>query len=446
MAIDTTSIKNNAETLARYEVQREMAQAERNKKKYKAQLGAVSTLDTALKALGSAVKGMKGTDKSMLINTAAFSKEGVASATIGADAKEGSYQFFVEQLASRHQVALSGLGANVGNTGELRIEQNGVTFSVDLATVDDDNNGQVSQEELAEAINKHPDNKGVKATLVRSGGEMTMVLGADKTGEDYKIQLSTTATASGALATSLASQKELSKALDAIVYLGSDNTGIKLKQSSNTFKDMIDGVSLTFNQVHKPNDKPLTVDITRDQTATKDKLNEFITAINSMLTTFDSLTGAGGTKGERGALAGDSSIRSIESMLNSVLRTPFGGITLMEFGILADTNGKLKVDNKAFEKMLDAKPQAFEKLFSDKGNLLDTLDKKMAVYTSGSTGAMKARKDSLNSLLQRVEDKFGELEDKYQNHYQRYLKQYTQMAQVMASMEQTFSLFGQSLQ
>jgi len=34
------------------------------------------------------------------------------------------------------------------------------------------------------------------------------------------------------------------------------------------------------------------------------------------------------------------------------------------------------------------------------------------------------------------------LENKYQNHYQRYLKQYTQLAQVMASMEQTFSMFG----
>ena len=55
---------------------------------------------------------------------------------------------------------------------------------------------------------------------------------------------------------------------------------------------------------------------------------------------------------------------------------------------------------------------------------------------------MKARKDNLNNLLQRVDEKYEDLEIKYQNHYQRYLKQYTQLAQVMAAMEQTFSMFG----
>ena len=441
MAIDTGYIQNQAKILAEYEVHRELAQAQRNEKKYKAQLTAVTALDTALKALGSAVKGLKGTDKSMLINAATFSKEGMASATLGTSAKEGSYQFFVQQLASRHQVALSGLGSNAADSGNLYIKQNGVEFAVDLSAGDKNGDGSLSQEELAAAINAHPDNKGVKATLVRSGGEVTMVLTSEETGEKNAIELRTDA-AGSALETSLGNKQELSKAQDAIVFLGADASGMKLQQSSNTFKDMIDGVSVTFNKVHQTGDEPLTMNVSRDQTATNDKLNEFITAINAMFTTFDKLTGAGGENGERGALAGDSGIRAVESMINSVLRTSFGGITLMEFGILADSKGKLKVDNKAFEKMLDANPEAFEKLFSGKDNLIDTMDKKLSTYTSGSTGSMKARKDNLNSLLQRVEVKYDELADKYQNHYQRYLKQYTQMAQIMASMEQTFSMFG----
>ena len=268
-----------------------------------------------------------------------------------------------------------------------------------------------------------------------------MVLSADETGEQSRIELRTDA-AGSALQTSIGSQKELSKAQDAIVYLGADASGMKLQQSSNTFKDMIDDVSLTFSKVHQVGDEPLNVDIKRDQSATNDKLNEFISAINVMFASFNSLTAPGGDKGERAALAGDSGIRAVKSMLNTVLRTPFDGVTLMEFGILADSKGNLTVDKKAFEKMLDANPLAFEKLFSGKGNLIETLDKKMSVYTSGSTGSMKARKDNLNSMLQRVDVKYEELENKYQNYYQRYLKQYSQLAQVMASMEQTFSMFG----
>ena len=441
MAIDTTYIQNQAKILAEYEVQRELLQAQRNESKYKAQLAAVSTLDTALKALGSAVKGLKGTDKSMLINAAAFSKEGMASATLGPSAKEGSYQFFVQQLASRHQVALSGLGDDAARSGKFYIKQDGVEFDIDLSTGDSDGDGKLSQEELAAAINAHPDNKGVKATLVRSGGEVTLVLTAENSGEKNRIELRTDATGS-ALETSLGSQQELAKGQDAIVYLGADASGMKLQQSSNTFKDMIDGVSLTFNKVHQSGDEPLTVNISRDQSATNAKLNEFISAINALFGTFDTLTAAGVEGGKRGPLAGDSGIRAVESMINTVLRTPFNGITLMEFGILADSKGNLKVDTKSFEKMLDANPDAFEALFSGQGNLIDSLDKSLATYTSGPTGAMKARKDNLNSMLQRIEVKYDELENKYQNHYQRYLKQYTQLAQVMASMEQTFSMFG----
>ena len=50
MNIDTTYVQNQAKILAEYEVQRELLQAQRNESKYKAQLAAVSTLDTALKA------------------------------------------------------------------------------------------------------------------------------------------------------------------------------------------------------------------------------------------------------------------------------------------------------------------------------------------------------------------------------------------------------------
>ncbi|MNT88466.1 hypothetical protein D3C72_2290350 [compost metagenome] len=54
---------------------------------------------------------------------------------------------------------------------------------------------------------------------------------------------------------------------------------------------------------------------------------------------------------------------------------------------------------------------------------------------------MKARKDNLNTQLQRVEEKRKGIDKKYAAHYQRYLKQYSAMAQVVASMEQTFRMF-----
>lgn len=128
-------------------------------------------------------------------------------------------------------------------------------------------------------------------------------------------------------------------------------------------------------------------------------------------------------------------------MLNKVLRTDFGGNTLMSLGITADRNGKLTLDAARFDKALAANPEALDKLFNDKDALLDSLDKNLAVYTSGPNSLMKVRKESLNNMLGRVDDEFDKIQKQYDNYYNRYLKQYTNMMQTMSAMEQTFGMF-----
>jgi len=431
MAIDSDYIKQMSTQLATYEVQAALAKANRNEASYKAQLSAVTSLESALKTFSSSIKGMKSAGSTMLVNSATFSQEGYASATVGTSAVPGNYQFFVEQLASRHQVSVSGLQASDLGSGTLTLGQGGKSFNIDLSAT-------ATLEELAGAINGAADNSGVKATLVRSNGEVSLVLSSEESGAANAINLSSSGNA--ALATALGNQQELSKAQDARVRLGGES-GMLLTNASNTFENVIDGVSLTFNKVHQPGEQPLSIDIGQDSTATKEKAQAFVTALNTLMGTFDSLTASGGETSTRGVLAGDSSIRSIENMLNQVLRTEYGGASLMEFGIVADRNGKLTIDGARFDKAVAANPEGFEKLFTDKGNLLDSIDKNLAVYTSSANGLMKTRKDSLNSMLRRVDDQFDNIQKQYDSYYSRYLKQYTSMMQTMSAMEQTYGMF-----
>ncbi|CAD5110216.1 flagellar filament capping protein FliD [Zestomonas carbonaria] len=431
MAIDSDYVKQMATQLASYEVQSAQLKAQRNQAAYKAQLNAVTALDTALKNFKSAASGLKTGGSSMLVNSATFSKEGIATATVGAKAVPGSYQFFVKQLASAHQQALNGLtDADLGS-GSLTLTQDGKSFDVDMT-------GIATLADLAKAINDKADNTGVKAALVRSNGSVSLVLSSEKSGAANEIGLSSS---NGALQGAWDNGQLLSAAKDAEVYLGGEG-GMKLTNASNTFENIIDGVSLTFSQVHQSGEQPLTVDIGQDQKATKEKAQSFITAFNALMGSFDSLTASGGESGARGALAGDSSVRSIESMLNQLIRTPFGGKTLMDYGIVADRNGKLTIDSARFEKAIASDPEGFDKLFGDKGNLLDSLDKNLAVYTSSVNGVMKNRKDSLNSMLRRVDDQFDSIQKQYDLYYGRYLKQYTSLMQTMAAMEQTYGMFA----
>lgn len=442
MAIDSEYAKNMASQLANYQVQAAWTRAQNSEKTYQSQLTAVGTLDSALKSFRTAVTGLRSGSSGMLVNSATFSQTGYASATVSAKATPGNYQFFVEQLASAHQLGFSGL-ASVPASGTLSFQQGSDparAFNVDLAGVSDaDGDGTVSLAELAGAINAAPDNSGLTASVVRStdtNGDplYTLLLSSDETGEANAITVTSDAGFLGAAT-------PLSAAKDAKVRLGGES-GMLLSNSSNTFSNMIDGVSLTFTKAHVAGEAPLSLTVGQDKSATEAKMKSFIDAFNSLMSTFDSLTASGGKDSERGSLAGDSSIRSVETMLNQVVRTAFGGKSLIDFGVAADRNGKLTLNAERFAKALAADPAGLDKLFSEKGNLIDSIDKNVAIYTGSVNGVMKNRKDFINAQIGRVKDQYEALDRQYELHYNRYLRQYTNLMEVMSSMEQTQGMFG----
>ncbi len=441
MAIDTDYAHQMAMQLATYEVQGTQTRLQRSQSNYQAQRDALNSLRSALSTFASSVRGLKTGGAGMLVNRATFSAEGYATATVGTNAAEGRYQFYVKQLASAHQVALEGLTPEkIGTAGTLTLTQGGESFTIDLAAIDSDGDDSNSLEELAKAINGHADNTGVRASLVRADGQVLLVLSAEQSGEDAAIGVSVSGT-NADFAAAVAARRELSAARNAEVYLGGQD-GIKLTSASNRFDNIIDGVSLTFTKAHESPDQTLTIEISRDESATKGKAQSFIDAFNTLMTTIDKLTASGGETSSRGTLAGDSTVSTLENRLNQLLRTSFGGVSLIDFGISADRNGKLTIDTARFEKALAANPEGFEKLFTGKDNLIDSLDKLLTSYTSSADGLLKNRIDSLDMSLKRVREQSDALQLQYESYYNRYLRQYTTMLQTMEAMQQTLSMFG----
>ncbi|MBE7928121.1 flagellar filament capping protein FliD [Pseudomonas saudiphocaensis] len=425
MAIDSDYAKQMSTQLATYEVQSSLDRLNRNETNYKAQRDALSSLRSSLTTFKSAITKLNSSTTSMLTNSATMSQEGYATATVGTTAQAGSYDFFVERLASKQQVAVQGL-EDGSLSGTLKLD--GKSFALD---------GFATLADVAKAINETAE-LGVQATLVRSNGEVSLVLTSEESGAVNAFAYELNGSQDNVV--------ELSKAQDAQIRLGGkfdvDDTGILLTSSSNTFDNVIDGVSLTVSKTHKEGDTPLNVNIDQDKAGTKAKAQTFVDAFNTLMSSFDSLTASGSESAKRGTLAGDSSVRSIESRLNGLLRTDFGGTSLINFGISADRNGKLAIDTKRFEAAVAANPEGFEALFTGKDNLLDSIDKTVASYTSSTNGMLKNRMDTLDMSLRRIDEQFENLQQQYDTHYARYLKQFTSMMQTMQSMEQTFGLFG----
>lgn len=431
--IDSDYVQQMATQLAQYDIQASQTRLNRNKTSYNSELSAVTQLKSALSSFASAVTGLRSSSSSasnMLVNSATFSAEGYATASVGSTAVSGSYQFFVKQLASKDQVALQGLSDGDLGSGELTIGQGSDSFKVDMS-------GITSLSALASAINGAADNTGVKATLVRSDGTVNLVLTSDKSGEDQAISLSSS---NAVVQGSIDARKQLSSAQDAIVYLGGQG-GIELRNASNTFDKAIDGVSLTFTKVSDPAEAPLSLDIGRDKDATTKKLQGFLDAYNTLMGTIGTLTASGSGTTSRGALAGDSAVQAIRSAVNGLIRTSFGGVNLIGYGVSADSSGKLTLDSSKLEKALAQNADGFEQLFSGKGNLIDSLDSALKAYTSSTSGLLTSRVNSLNDKLADIDDQFDALQTRYNNAYSRYLKQYTNLMQVMNSMDQTSSMF-----
>ncbi|HTN29313.1 MAG TPA: flagellar filament capping protein FliD [Pseudomonas sp.] len=443
-----------ATQLAQYDTQYSYTRLDRNKTNYTAQQTAINSLSSALSTFQTKLTSLNSVSGSILQNKATLSSEGYASADVTSKAQAGSYQFFVKQLASKDQVALQSLPA----TGTLQIGQPDNTeatgFSVDLADATYQTSGTLDLSKLAADINAQAKtNKlGVSATLVRSGGVTNLVLTSEKTGVAQKISLSLDGADEATTAASLGS-KQLSAAEDAIVYLGADEaSGIALTNSSNTFDNIIDGVSLTFTKAHAPGDTPLSVDIAQDNDGTKAKVQEFVDAYNALAGELKKLTASGSEDTQRGPLAGDGTVRSIKSMVDNLIRkgvTVDGQqISLVSLGISNTREGTLSLDSARLEKTLASNPSALDSLFkgtggTDKGVLGALLDREtgLAKYTSSVNGILKNRKDTIADSLKRVEKERERVDTQYDNLYQRYLSQYTNLVTIMNQMNQTSSLY-----
>ena len=284
--------------------------------------------------------------------------------------------------------------------------------------------------------------RGINATLVRANGETHFMLSSTDTGVANTINVSASGTGQAWFEDAFTNLTDISTPQDAKIWLGAQGSGLALTSSSNTFSDVITGVDITVTKAQAAGEQPVGLTIGADQEATKEQLNAFIDAYNNLVSTIDGLTGSGSEDQQRGVLASDPTVRSVESQLSNLLRTQYNGKSLMEVGLSINREGKLELDTERFEAAQANGSSSLEAMFNGDGNLFDSLDQAIDPFLKFSNGLFKTRKDALQQNISRIDDKQATLERKYQMSYDRYLAQFTQMNSLMTQMNQTGSLFA----
>lgn len=377
------------------------------------------------------MSGLNKTGEGMLKNIASMSREGVANVTAGSSALKGTYNIEVDQLASAHQIGFEKMTddaiKNASGTMDITLGEGSAakTITVDLTDME-------SLSDLTKAINGDKDNPGVTASLIRTDGEVTLMLSSDESGSKNKISV----TSPNGL--DFSAPKEISKAADSIIKMGE----MTFTNSSNTLDKLIDGVTIELTSVTEK-DKPLTISVSTDNAGTKEQLQTFIDSYNTLQDTLSKLTKSGNGDDEtRGAFAGDATMSSLDRELNDVMRQVFGDKHMSDFGITADREGKLQIDSKKLDAAIKADPQKLNDLFNGKEGMLTAVDKTLDRYLNSTSGLLKGRQEVLDRQQKDIDTKTEAMNARFDSSQARYLKQFTQLQKAMAQMNNTMGMFG----
>ncbi len=140
---------------------------------------------------------------------------------------------------------------------------------------------------------------------------------------------------------------ELQQAQNARIALGSGAGALVAESSTNTFDQLIPGVTLDVQKADPA--KPITVTVSRDVDAAVDAVQAFVDAFNETMDFIDEQLYYDPETGEEGPLLGEFSAVQIQEAIRTAVVQPVQGLltgvrTLSAVGLRLEDNGKLSLD------------------------------------------------------------------------------------------------------
>lgn len=391
------------------------------------------------------------------------SDDTIATISGTSDSMEGSYDLVVKQLATSSKITGGVVSKADGTTkistkdalgysGKLTIT-NGATDGSDTAlTVEIDVKATDSLKDIANAINNAKDpsdstgtkGAGLKATIVNN----QLVVSSEEMGDR-------TLTIGGDLKDSLGFRdSQTTKGQSAKFTLD----GIEMERNSNTPTDVVDGVTLNFKKADAS--KTITLGLTNDTDKELSAVKDFVSQYNSVMSFLSEKMDVGDpskSDNTTGALAGDSTLISLQSKLQSTVLggKSVNGVSASTLGLSVDRNGTLSLDEMKFKAQLAKNPNAVKDFFfvdtstkyaAEKTGTGYTADFKAVIdrYTStksGSEGVISLRKASYQSEIKDYNKQIERITEQIATKRARYVTMFTNLDTAIGNLQSQFSYF-----
>ncbi|MDP2822980.1 MAG: flagellar filament capping protein FliD [Sulfuritalea sp.] len=402
---------------------------------------AMSTLQTAAATLADAV--------TFTGKATSVSDTSVLAAAASSTAAAGSYSISVTQLAKFHAVRSNTAYAattDTFNTGTLAITVgSGSAVNVVIGS------GNNTLAGIRQAINDA--GAGVTAAIINDGTTNRLVLSSATSGSTGAIAVAATDSGSGgthALAglgsASLVQTQAADNALATI-------NGIDISRSSNTIADVIEGLTLTLAKGTAVAPGTATLTIARNTAATSAAIDSFVSAYNAVAGLLKTNSSYDATTKKGAVLNAESTVRSIQSELSSLVQTSVTGVgggisTLSGIGIRLQANGTLATDSTVLAAALADPNKDLSALFTQTtaGNegiavRFNTSMKAIVAFD----GLIAGRTDGIKASIKDIEQTRDALNLRLTQIEARYRAQFSALDVLVTSMNQTSQYLSSQL-
>ena len=323
-------------------------------------------------------------------------------------AAAGTHTVTVNQLASAHQI-VSNASTAVSTTDTDIVSGASGTFSFQVGTgsvqtVNLDATGTL--EDLRDGINNL--GAGVSASILNTGTETTpayrLVLGSNDTGASNSITISGDDTTLDTVTTGV---DTFQAAQDSQIILGEGVGAVTIDRASNTLTDVISG--LTVNLQAEDLSSPVTISVTRDNTAVKDGVSNFVSSYNEVVEFINEQTEFDLETGERGILLGESLTRTVLDRIRQSALSQISGLTTYtsasQIGFETQTaDGTIKLNEATFDAALSENYSAVRDLFiqnptTGTDGLAELVVNAVDALDDVESGALAIRQNSLTTQI-----------------------------------------------
>lgn len=445
-------ILNNLETAEKASLKPISAQ----QSSYTAKLSAYGALKSALTSFQTANTALSSAD--LFTATTATSSSSAFSATTAGNTVAGKYTISISQLAQAQTLTSSQTQSDTSTV----IASNDSTITIQQANGDDPirislTAANSSLSGIRDAIN-HAD-AGVSASIIKtSEGSYVLSLTSNDTGKE------------NAMTVSVSGDDKLKSFMGYDASAGSNGmtesvtaqdaeltvNNIAITNSSNTISDALEGITLNLNDVTTGNQ---TLNVAKDTSKAESAINDWVKAYNSLQDTFSSLTkytavdaGTASQDTSNGALLGDSTLRTIQTQLKSMLTNASSSSTfktLAQIGITTDPNsGKLKVDDGTLKSSLKNNAAGVKAMIIGDGKttgITTTIGTNLTSWLS-TTGIIQSATDGVSKTLNNLTQQYNNMSDRIDSLMARYKKQFNQLDVLMNSLNSTSSYLTQQFE